>query len=120
MGDIVIFYIIQHILVFGIIFWVLTYLGEYFYSSKQHEMKKQFYECGFKALSDLNIQINVNFILMCVFLILYDIEFILLFSFLFNITEIMLFQFLVFIFFILFIVLSLLYDIQKNALNWYF
>lgn len=55
-------------------------------------MKKQYYECGFKVISDINIQINLNFILLCVFLILYDIEFTLLFPVLFNFTNIFFFS----------------------------
>ena len=60
-------------------------------------MKKQFYECGFKAISDINIQINLNFAMLCIFLILYDIEFTFLFPILFSYTNIVFFQFFIFI-----------------------
>ena len=70
MGDIVMLFFIQNIFVFSLIFWALTVLGSFFYRKKNHFMKKQFYECGFKVISDINIQINLNFILLCVFLIL--------------------------------------------------
>lgn len=53
-------------------------------SKKNHIAKRQFYECGFKSLSELNVQINLNFTMLCVFLVLYDIEFTLLFPALFN------------------------------------
>ena len=81
-------------------------------------MKKQYYECGFKSISDVNIQINLNFILLCVFLILYDIEFTLLLPILLNFYNIFIFQYLIFLFFILLILLSLFYDIQMNAISW--
>ena len=80
-------------------------------------MKKQFYECGFKAISDINIQINLNFAMLCIFLILYDIEFTFLFPILFSFSNILFFQFLIYIIFIFLILLSLYYDIQANALN---
>ena len=35
MGDIVLFYLLQNILLFGIIFWFLTWGAEYFYSKKK-------------------------------------------------------------------------------------
>ena len=50
-------------------------------------MKKQFYECGFKSISDINIQINLNFVMLCIFLILYDIEFTFLFPILFKVLR---------------------------------
>ena len=99
MSDIIVIFLVQNILVFLLIFWLLTWLTEYFFKKKQHLTKNQFYECGFKTLSELNIQINVNFSLLCVFLILYDIEFTLLFPFLFNILNISLLEFFFFFFF---------------------
>lgn len=118
MGDIVMLFFIQNIFVFSLIFWALTVIGGYFYKKKNHYMKKQFYECGFKAISDINIQINLNFTMLCVFLILYDIEFTLLFPVLFSYANIIFFQFTVYVIFIFLILLSLYYDIQVNALNW--
>jgi NADH:ubiquinone oxidoreductase subunit 3 (subunit A) len=118
MGDIVMLFFIQNILIFSIIFWGLTILGSYFYKKKNHKTKRNFYECGFKSISDLNFQINLNFIMICIFLILYDIEFTFLFPFLFNIGSITIVQYFFFTFFIFFIVISLYYDIITNALSW--
>ena len=83
MNDILTLFLIQNVLIFLLIFWLLTWLTEYFFKKKVHLTKNQFYECGFRTLSELNIQINVNFSLLCIFLILYDIEFTLLFHILF-------------------------------------
>ena len=92
-------------------------LCNYFYKVKNQTSKRHFCECGFKSLSDLNIQINLNFILLAVFLILYDIEFTLLFPILFNILLININQYIYFIFFIILIISSLYFDIQMNALS---
>ena len=96
---------------------MLTWGAEYFYTKKESLAKKQFYECGFKAISELNIQININFSMLCVFLILYDIEFTLLFPILFSFTNISMFEFFLFFFFIFLIIISLIYDWQNNALS---
>lgn len=120
MGDIVVIYLLQNVAIFSIIFWLLTWGAEYFYTKKNHLSKKQFYECGFKTLSELNMQININFSMLCIFLILYDIEFTFLFPILFNMLNISIFEYLFLIIFILFIILSLLYDWQFNALSWQF
>lgn len=79
--------------------------------------KGQLYECGFKAISDINIQINLNFSIVCVFLILYDVEFIFLFPVLFNFFFIDYFVVYVFFFFLFFIIISLIYDLNNNAMS---
>lgn len=118
MGDIVLLFLLNNVLLFGIIFWVLMWIAEYFYTKKNQVSKYQFYECGFKATSDVNIQINLNFAMLCVFLILYDIEFTLLFPYLFNIFFTSFFEFFFFIVFVFLIIISLIYDWQQNSLGW--
>ena len=118
MGDIIILFLIQNVLLFGMIFWLLVWASEYFFTKKNHLAKKQFYECGFKTLSELNIQINLNFSMMCVFLILYDIEFTFLFPILFNFWNISILNFLFLILFLILILASLYYDWQFNTLSW--
>lgn len=89
-----------------------------FSKKKNHFFKKKFYECGFNSLDDINIQVNINFLLIGIFLILYDIEFTLLMPFIFNIHLANSFNFLVFTLFFILIILSLLYDFQANAMDW--
>lgn len=117
-GDIVLFFFFKNILIFSIIFWILLIICSYFYKIKNHKSKKQFCECGFKSLSDINIQININFIMVAVFLVLYDIEFVLLFPILFNIIHISIYNYMFFSIFIILIIASLFYDLQSNSLNW--
>lgn len=120
MGDIVVFFLLQNILIFCLIFWFLTWAGNYFFKKKNQFFKNKFYECGFNTLTDINIQINLNFTLLCVFLILYDIEFTFMYPILFNILHINFLSFSILIIFILLILFSLIYDWQNNALNWQF
>lgn len=118
MGDAVVIGLIQNVLIFGIIFWLLTWGAEYFYTNKHQLTKKQFYECGFKALSELNIQINLNFFMLAVFLILYDVEFTFLFPILFNYSIFSSIEFTFTFLFLLFIVASLYYDWLHSVLSW--
>jgi len=120
LGDIVILFLIQNIMVFSLIFWLLTWAGEYFYKKKNHASKKNFYECGFKSTTDINIQINLNFSILCVFLILYDIEFTFLIPVFFNFFYLSILQYIILNLFIVIIIISLVYDWQMNALNWQF
>ena len=107
-----------NVVIFCMIFWVLTIFGEQYYKKREHASKKQYYECGFKSLSANHIGVNINFTLLAVFLILYDVEFVLLYPALFNFSIIVFSQYVFFIIFIVFILISLYYDYQVNALNW--
>ena len=118
MGDVILLYCIQNVFLFTSIFWLLTFLGEYFYKYKDNKTKQEFYECGFQSLHDSDIQFNLNFSILCVFLILYDVEFSLLIPILFNLQNLWLFGYFILILFIILIILSLQYDWQMNALNW--
>jgi len=89
-----------------------------FNKKKDHQFKKKYYECGFSSLSDINISININFLLIGIFLILYDIEFTFLFPFIINIDIAGAQSFLVFTSFFLLIIISLLYDWQRDSLDW--
>jgi NADH:ubiquinone oxidoreductase subunit 3 (subunit A) len=88
----------------------LTWVGEFFFKKKNHTTKRNFYECGFKSTTDINLQINFNFSMICVFLILYDIEFTLLIPIFFNLYSVFLLQYTLMIIFIILIILSLVYD----------
>lgn len=118
MGDAVLFFFIKNLLFFSILFWVLLLVGSYFYKIKNQASKRHFCECGFKSLSDINIQININFAMLCVFLVLYDVEFTIIFPILFNMWYVCALQLIVLLVFILFVVVSLFYDWQMNALSW--
>jgi len=120
LGDIILFYFVQNIMLFSLIFWLLTWIAEYFFKKKIHLTKKQLYECGFRTLSELNIQSNLNFSMICVFLILYDIEFVFLFPLFFNFYYLNFLSLIIFIIFFIFIIYSLYYDYQFNTLNWQF
>lgn len=117
MGSIVIISLLQHVFILGIIFWLLTWGAEKFSNKKLHRTKNQFYECGFKSISDLNLQVNISFSMICVFLILYDVEFTFLFPILVNYHLVDSTSLLIFIFFIFFIILALLYDLAHSAIS---
>jgi NADH:ubiquinone oxidoreductase subunit 3 (subunit A) len=117
-GDMVILFFIKNILFFSFVFWALLLLSSYFYKIKNQTSKRHFCECGFKSLSDVNIQININFVMLCVFLILYDIEFTLIFPILFNVWNVSAAQYVYITLFMLLIIASLFYDWQTNSLAW--
>lgn len=106
-----------------IIIYILTLFSSKNLLNRFNVLKKSrrdFYECGFRPSNQKPINISIQFIFICVFFIIYDIE--LVFSFplvssnLFN-------SYLDFFgFFLIYftMIISLLFDNQKNLLNWKF
>jgi len=90
---------------------------EYFFLKKFHKLKKQFYECGFKNLSEINLQINISYIYFIFFFILYDSEIFLLYPIIFNYINITFYQLILLFIFLFCIILSFIYDELNNSFN---
>ena len=112
-----IIFFIQHVFIFCLIFWLLTWIAEYFFKKKNTKTKYQFYECGFKTISELNVQINLNFSIVCIFLILYDVEFIFLYPIFFNFFFLNYIIIFTLLFFLSIIIYALVYDLIQNSLS---
>ena len=91
--------IIVNTLIFSFLFWLITFLLKYFYSNKYFKNKYNYYECGFKSLTINQIKYSVNYILVILFLIIYDGEFLILIPFSLNSSENDIFGFFLTIFF---------------------
>lgn len=105
-------------IVFSFIFWILTFISKYYYSNKYYNTKLNFYECGFKSLTQFQINYSVNFIILVLFLLLYDGEFLVIIPFSLNILISNLSSFIVLLYFLLWLYLTLLLDYVFNALDW--
>ncbi|MCL4129282.1 UNVERIFIED_CONTAM: hypothetical protein GTU68_000991, partial [Idotea baltica] len=116
-GDIIFFFILSHVAILGFIFWLLTSLAEYFYSKKEYKLQRDFYECGFKATSDLHININPSFFIFAILLILYDVEFTLLIPYILSAYTINISSFTAYVIFFFLIILSFYIDWRLAALN---
>jgi len=119
MGNSTWLFFLIHTSIFASIFWFLSIIGEYFFTKKVTSSKRQFYECGFKLINDISAQINFNFILFAVFLIIYDVEFIFIIPLIFNMIYLGPTSLFVVIYFFLFFIFSFIYDWQLKALNWH-
>ena len=111
-------YLILHAFFFSLIFWIITFALKFYYSNKSFEYKLNFYECGFKSLTNVKVQYNINFILIILFLLIYDGEFLILIPLALNISIVSFPSIFLFIFFIYFLIITILYDLIYNSLEW--
>ena len=80
--------------------------------------RRDFYECGFKPQTQKPIKVSIQFLIICVFFLLYDIELVFLFPFVSGITFLGLYDTLLLILFFTVLYISLQIDYERHALYW--
>jgi NADH:ubiquinone oxidoreductase subunit 3 (subunit A) len=78
--------------------------------------RRDFYECGFRPTKQKTIRLPIQFLLICVFFLLYDIELIFLFPFVSGLDFVGLYEFIIIIFFFSMLFFSLVIDFNRHAL----
>lgn len=80
--------------------------------------RRDFYECGFRPQTQRVIKVSIQFLLICVFFLLYDIELVFLFPFVSGYSFSGLYDLLLIILFFLILFKSLNIDYERHALLW--
>lgn len=80
--------------------------------------RKDFYECGFKPQVQRPIKVSIQFLLICIFFLLYDIELVFLFPFVSGFTFSGCYDLLLLVLFFTVLLLSLHVDYERHALYW--
>jgi len=78
--------------------------------------RRDFYECGFRPTTQKPIRLPIQFLLICIFFLLYDIELIFLFPLISATTFIGLFDLTLILFFFTALLVSLIIDFNRHAL----
>ena len=78
--------------------------------------RRDFYECGFRPQTQKPIRLPIQFLLICVFFLLYDIELVFLFPYVSGVTFSGFYDFILLLFFFLLFLLSLIVDYERHAL----
>lgn len=117
-AGILVFTTILNAIIFSFIFWILTFISKYYYSNKYYNTKLNYYECGFKSLTQYQINYSLNFLLLVLFLLLYDGEFLIIIPFSLNVLVSQSIGFVVLFYFLIWLYLTLLLDYIYSALDW--
>lgn len=80
--------------------------------------RRDFYECGFRPTTQRPIRVPIQFLLICVFFLLYDIELIFLFPLVSASTFIGFYDLALLVFFFTVLLVSLVVDFNRHALVW--
>jgi len=122
MGDFEIFFSVASVTVLGFIVYNVINCFSFRELLKRFGFSKisrrDFYECGFKPTKQKTIRLPIQFLLICVFFLLYDIELIFLFPFISGITFTGLYDILIITLFFTLLLVSLIFDFNRHALVW--
>ena len=80
--------------------------------------RRDFYECGFKPQTQKPIKVSIQFLIICVFFLLYDIELVFLFPFASGLTFLGFYDLLLLTLFFTVLYISLQIDYERHALYW--
>ena len=80
--------------------------------------RRDYYECGFRPQSQRPIKLPIQFLLICIFFLLYDIELIFLFPYVSGVLFSGAFDLGLLFFFFSLLLLSLIFDYNRHALYW--
>lgn len=79
---------------------------------------RDFYECGYRPQTQKPIRLSVQFLLICVFFLMYDVELVFLFPYVSGVMFVGLYDFILLLFFFMLFMLSLIVDYERHALYW--
>lgn len=80
--------------------------------------RKDYYECGFKPQHQRPIKLPIQFLLITVFFLMYDVEFVFIFPYSSSLMFNGAFDFILISFFFVFFLLSIAIDYDRHALYW--
>lgn len=107
--------------VFGFILYWGSMIYSYMFSRQGRNINaRDYYECGFKSVPDSKIVIDINFSIIGLIFLIYEMEIILLVPLLLNWYGIPIMALSLTSFFILILGLSYWYEWEKKAFNWVF
>lgn len=76
------------------------------------------FECGFESFGDANIVFSIQFFIVGVLFMLFDLELAYLFPWILYLAELSIFSFWIMMFFLLLLVVGFVYEWKKGALDW--
>ncbi len=110
--------IVLNSVLFSFLFWGLTFIAKFTYSNKFYNYKLNFYECGFKNMTKAKTSYELNFVLVLLFLLIYDGEFLILIPFTLYVSFITFELMVCIMFFIAWFIITLVFDYAYHSLEW--
>ena len=108
------FYVISSFILSFILFLVAFLLSP----KKSNFEKNSSYECGFEPFSDGHIMFNIQFFIVGILFMIFDLELAYLFPWIINLGNLSLFCFFIMFCFLILLIIGFIYEWKKGALDW--
>lgn len=122
MGDLEVFFNYINVIILGTIVYNVINLISFKNLLKRFGFlkisRKDYYECGFRPQHQRPIKLPIQFLLITIFFLMYDIEFVFIFPYVSGITYNGFFDFILFFLFFFLFFCSLFIDYERHALQW--
>lgn len=112
------FLIISNAAFVSTIFWIISILGKHTYSAEPNKDKRESFECGFENNSKGYVSVHSKNTMAFIFLIIYEIEFLILLPVSFNVISLSVVSKLFSFFIILTIMYTCLLDVEFESLSY--
>ncbi len=120
LGDFEIFFNYISIIILGVIIYNIMSIFSFRDLLKRFGFlkiaRRDFYECGFRPQLQKPIRVPIQFMLICIFFLLYDIELVFLFPYVSGISFAGFFDFILLILFFVLFIVSIVIDYERHAL----
>ena len=105
---------------FSLVLSIFLIFLSYILTSKSNDWEKNSsYECGFEPFSDSRNSFNIQFYIIGILFIIFDIEISYLLPWAVALGNIGIFSFWIMIFFLIFLTIGFVYEWKRGALNWF-
>lgn len=115
----------SYIVVFILISLILTIvlIGVGFLATRFQWIKNEFekqspYECGFEPFGDAHSVFNIQFFVVGILFMIFDLELAYLFPWVIHLGNLSLFSFFLMVFFLILLTIGFIYEWKKGALDW--
>nr|YP_009648541.1 NADH dehydrogenase subunit 3 [Ectomomyrmex javanus]QCE31828.1 NADH dehydrogenase subunit 3 [Ectomomyrmex javanus] len=99
---------------------ILLFIFNFTFSKKiiKNREKNSSFECGFDPMSNTRIPFSIQFFLISLMFLIFDIEITMLIPLTFNLLYLNLFMVFSFLFFMIILIFSIYYEYMENMLEW--
>ena len=112
--------LVTNLTIVTLILWLVSLIDLYSNKNSNNYLKKEIYECGFYSINKNVFYININTIYLLFFVLLYEVELILIIPFLINFYYFSHYYQLLFTFIFFLILYTLFIDFEFNKVQWLF
>lgn len=116
-SGLIVFFIGVSVLI--LFFYYITLLNAKLFARRgRNTLYREFYECGFKSIPDIRLNLDLQFSVLCFIFLIYDIEIVLIVPILVNIHSLPLISYIIVWIIIFILIISYYYEWEKYVLQW--